>query len=59
MPSKIEMYEVRMVYLAITVDDPKTYARPFTIRLTQFLLPDTDLIEYFCSDNEKDLRHFR
>jgi hypothetical protein len=42
----------------ITVDDRKTYSRPFTFRLAQLLLPDTDLIEYFCSDNERDLRHF-
>jgi hypothetical protein len=42
----------------ITLDDPKTYARPFTIRLNQLLLPETDLIEYFCSENERDLRHF-
>lgn len=45
--------------LEITVDDPKTYTRPFTIRLTQLLVPDSDLIEYFCSDNERDLRHFQ
>ena len=42
----------------ITLDDPRTYARPFTIRLNQLLLPETDLIEYFCSENERDLRHF-
>ena len=42
----------------ITVDDPKTYTRPFTIRLSQELLPGSDLIEYFCSENERDLRHF-
>jgi hypothetical protein len=42
----------------ITVDDPKTYTRPFTIRLNQVLLPASDLIEYFCSENERDLRHF-
>ena len=44
--------------LQITVDDPKTYTRPFTIRLNQELLPGSDLIEYFCSENERDLRHF-
>lgn len=44
--------------LQITVDDPKTYTRPFTVRLNQELLPGSDLIEYFCSENERDLRHF-
>ena len=41
----------------ITVDDSKTYTRPFTIRLNLELLPESDLIEYFCSENERDLRH--
>jgi hypothetical protein len=41
----------------ITVDDPRTYTKPFTIKLTQHLLPDTDLIEYFCMENERDVSH--
>ena len=41
----------------ITVDDPKTFTRPFTIRFNQALLPDTDLIESFCSEDEKDVGH--
>jgi hypothetical protein len=43
--------------LQITIDDPKTYTRPFTIKLMQRLQPDTDLLEFFCSENEKDTRH--
>jgi hypothetical protein len=42
----------------ITVEDSKTYTMPFTIQLNQRLFPDTDLIESFCSENERDLRHF-
>src|ERR1700674_4860304 len=41
----------------ITVDDPAMYTRPFTIKINQRLLPDTDLIESFCSENEKDRAH--
>lgn len=41
----------------LTVDDPKTYARPFTVTLKQRLVPDSDLLEAFCAENEKDLRH--
>ena len=41
----------------ITVDDPKTYTKPVTIRVSHRLLPDTDLIESFCSEGEKDLAH--
>jgi hypothetical protein len=43
--------------LQLTIDDPKTYARPFTIKLRQRLLPDTDLLESFCAENEKDAGH--
>jgi hypothetical protein len=43
--------------LQITVDDPKTYTKPFTIQVNLGLLPDTDLIEHFCAENEKDLSH--
>jgi hypothetical protein len=41
----------------VTIDDPKIYTRPFTIRFTELLLTDTDILEYFCSENEKDVEH--
>jgi hypothetical protein len=41
----------------ITVDDSKMYTRPFTIKINQRLLPDTDLIESVCLENEKDRAH--
>lgn len=41
----------------ITIDDPQTYTRPFTYKFTDKLLPDTDLIESFCTENEKDTKH--
>jgi hypothetical protein len=43
--------------LQLTFDDPETYTRPFTIRVKQRLMPDTDLLETFCAENEKDSRH--
>jgi hypothetical protein len=41
----------------LTFDDPATYTRPFTIKVTHRLQPDTDILEYFCNENEKDLVH--
>jgi hypothetical protein len=41
----------------LTIDDPQTYTRPFTILLKQRLVPDSDLLESFCAENEKDSRH--
>jgi len=43
--------------LMLTVDDPKTYSRPFTVRLKQHLMADSDLLESFCAENEKDAGH--
>ena len=43
----------------LTFDDPVTYTRPFTIKVTHLLQPDTDILEYFCNENEKDLVHIQ
>ena len=43
--------------LQFTVDDSKAYMKPWTVNLEFTLTPDTDLIEYVCSENEKDLNH--
>jgi hypothetical protein len=43
--------------LQLTIDDPQTYTKPFTIQVKQRLLPDTDLLESFCAENEKDSAH--
>ncbi len=42
--------------IAITVDDPKAYTAPWTVTLNEFLKTDTELIDYICLENEKDLR---
>ena len=41
----------------VTIDDPKSYTKPFSIRYTQTLVPDTDILEYICTENEKDRAH--
>jgi len=43
--------------IEITIDDPKAYTRPWTVKLHEILVPDTDLLEYQCGDNEKDAAH--
>ncbi len=35
-------------------DDPKYYTRPFGFKTALTLLPDSDLLEYVCAENEKD-----
>lgn len=41
----------------ITFDDPVMYTRPFSIKFTQVLQADTDILEFFCGENEKDRTH--
>jgi hypothetical protein len=36
-----------------TIDDPKTYTRPFTVALKQTLAVDLELMDEFCLENEK------
>jgi hypothetical protein len=43
--------------IEITIDDPKTYSKPWTVKENPHLLVDTELIEYICNENEKDLSH--
>ncbi len=40
----------------VTVDDPKAYTKPWTVRVTQRLLPDAELIEFICED--RDATHY-
>ena len=44
--------------IVITVDDPKAYTKPWTTTLNQFVLADSELIDYICNENEKDNQHF-
>src|ERR1051326_1189412 len=37
----------------VTIDDPKVYTRPWTVKLTENLEPDTELIDEICLENEK------
>lgn len=41
----------------LTIDDPKAYSKPWTVNESARLLPDTDLLEYICSENNKDVTH--
>jgi hypothetical protein len=44
------------ITLEMTVDDSKAYTKPWTVNLA-FDYADTELIEYVCDENEKDVSH--
>lgn len=41
----------------ITIDDPKAYTKPWKVKLGFNAVPDLELIEYVCDENEKDINH--
>ena len=45
--------------LAITINDPKAYLKPWTAKTRLTLLPDTELLEAFCDSHEKTMEHRR
>lgn len=45
------------IELEITIDDPGAYTKPWTARYPLVYVPDTELIEYVCTENNKDVEH--
>jgi hypothetical protein len=43
--------------IEVTIDDPKAYTKPWTVTVYQRILPDTELIEFVCQENERDSTH--
>jgi hypothetical protein len=47
----------------VTIDDPKAYTAPFSVRVNQKLMVDdrvdAELIEFICAENEKDVEHMK
>jgi hypothetical protein len=41
----------------VTINDPKAYTKPWTITESMNLLADTDLLEFVCNENNRDLPH--
>ncbi len=41
----------------VTLNDPVMYSKPFKIQFTHTLLPDSDILESYCNENEKDRQH--
>jgi hypothetical protein len=42
--------------LEMTIDDPKAFTRPFTLKINKTLVPDTDLLESVC-ENDHSVPH--
>jgi hypothetical protein len=43
--------------IELTVDDPKAYTKPWTVKIRQAIVLDTDLVDEICLENEKSSQH--
>ena len=41
----------------ITIDDPKAYTKPFTVRVNQEIMVDAEMIEFICNENNQFLNY--
>ena len=48
--------DVGRIDLRMTLEDPKAYAKPWTVQVAMDLVTDAEMLEYVC-DNEKDRAH--
>jgi hypothetical protein len=49
--------DVGHMEIRMTLDDPKNYARPWTVTIPHELMVDTEMLEAVCNENEKDRSH--
>lgn len=42
----------------VTIDDPKAYTKPFTVRVKQRIMLNTNLIEFICNENEQSSQYY-
>jgi hypothetical protein len=45
-----------LMQIDITIEDPKAYTKPFTVRVNHQIMPDTELMEFVCE--ERDATHY-
>lgn len=43
--------------MQLTIEDPKMFLQPITVKVRELLVPDSDVLESFCNENEKDRPH--
>ena len=43
----------------VTVDDPKSYTKPFTVRINQRFMADEEPMEFICSENQQFRRRIK
>jgi hypothetical protein len=57
MTERISRTDLGHLSAAVRIEDPKYYKRAWTVPSTAELVADTEMIEYVCSENQKDVPH--
>lgn len=42
----------------VTIEDPKAYTKPFSVRIMHRIMPNQELIEFICNENEQSSQHY-
>ena len=58
MTERYKRRDVGHLDIEVTLSDPSAYARPWTVAVRAELLPDTEMIEFVCNENERSLEHW-
>jgi hypothetical protein len=45
--------------IEVTLDDPKAYTRPWTVKVNHRLMPGAELIEFVCGENDDSRYHIK
>src|SRR5579875_1368446 len=45
--------------IEVTVNDPKAYTKPWTVTMHEKAVLDTEMIDFMCLENNKDLAHMK
>ena len=59
MTERIRRPTYGLLQVEITINDPKAYTAPWTVTIDQPLVLDSELIDYYCLENERDSVHMR
>jgi hypothetical protein len=57
MTERIRRVNYGIMEIDVTIDDPKAYTKPFTVRVNHRVIVDNEMIEFICNENNKDPQH--
>jgi hypothetical protein len=59
MTERIRRLSVGQLQIDTTIEDKKAYTKPFTVRVDQRLMPDQEMIEFICNENQQFRRRVK